>query len=334
AAPAPPPPLLVEIPTYRVEVPLLAALPQQLRQGDLSMLGNLHQRVGDTPATGRDELATRGAWARLVSSDATLDQAGTVSPRSDGRRTGLQVGTDLYALEQVRAGIYVGQLDGDMSVRGFARGLQGLPVGHSDLRSQYLGTYLTWRSEEGFYADAVLQAARHRARLMANGGVGTAADGESLLASIEIGQSYELGGGWMLEPQAQVIHGRMRLDEAVLSGATTVRQDADSTWRLRLGARLHGRLETEWGTLKPYVRVNFHETLNRPADVARFVAPAGITAITSEAGGASSELAAGFNLDTAGPMSFYGELGRLWAGGGGARDASSLQGSLGLRVRW
>jgi len=30
----------------------------------------------------------------------------------------------------------------------------------------------------------------------------------------------------------------------------------------------------------------------------------------------------------------YGELGRLWAGGGGNRTKSGLNGSLGVKVSW
>ena len=44
------PPPTVRVPTYRAEVPLFAALPAQLRQADLAMLGNLHRRVGDEAA--------------------------------------------------------------------------------------------------------------------------------------------------------------------------------------------------------------------------------------------------------------------------------------------
>lgn len=41
------------VPTYRAEVPLFAALPAQLRQAGLDMLGNLHQRMGDNDLRSR-----------------------------------------------------------------------------------------------------------------------------------------------------------------------------------------------------------------------------------------------------------------------------------------
>ena len=93
------------MPTYRAEVPLFAALPEQLRQGNLAMLGNLHQRIGDddmkTAAVSPQGSAAapvgeRRAWGRVLSTGRTIQQGGTVSPHSEGRLSGLQAGTDLW----------------------------------------------------------------------------------------------------------------------------------------------------------------------------------------------------------------------------------------------
>jgi len=100
--------------TYRIEVPLFAALPEQLRQSNLAMLGNLHQRTGDDEI-GRgprpaDVAGRRQAWGRIISIDRKISQKGTVSPTSEGRLTGFQTGTDLWADANWRNGIYVGQI--------------------------------------------------------------------------------------------------------------------------------------------------------------------------------------------------------------------------------
>ncbi|WP_157103469.1 autotransporter domain-containing protein, partial [Variovorax sp. WDL1] len=101
--------------------PLFAALPEQLRQGNLAMLGSLHQRTGDDDvrtATGAPITAAssatgeRRAWGRVLSTGRTLQQRGTVSPHSEGRLSGLQAGTDLWTNPHWRAGVYAGQLDG------------------------------------------------------------------------------------------------------------------------------------------------------------------------------------------------------------------------------
>jgi outer membrane autotransporter protein len=68
------------VPTYRAEVPLYAALPEQLRQSSLAMLGNMHQRTGDDFGPRASNTATpaqgyRQAWGRIISTDRTISQA-------------------------------------------------------------------------------------------------------------------------------------------------------------------------------------------------------------------------------------------------------------------
>jgi outer membrane autotransporter protein len=330
--PAPP----IEVPTYRAEVPLFAALPEQLRQGNLAMLGNLHQRIGDddvktgsasTPATGE-----RRAWGRVLSSRLDIRQGGTVSPQSDGRLSGLQAGTDLWTAPHWRAGLYAGQLDGDMQVRGFARGIANLAVGSNDLRSQYLGGYATYGNDNGVYLDAVLQAGRHRYEVRPQTTLRTKGKASSLSASLEIGQSFALGDGWLIEPQAQLVHQDVEHDDVHLA-ATRVHQESDTSWLARLGVRVKGDISTSAGRLQPYARVNLYRT-GGGDDATRFITPAATTTIVSSNGSSSAELAAGFTLGLSESTSLYGELGKLWATGGDNRVKSQLNASAGLRVRW
>ncbi|WP_369662741.1 autotransporter outer membrane beta-barrel domain-containing protein [Variovorax sp. V15] len=331
----------VQVPTYRAEVPLYAALPGQLRQGNLAMLGNLHLRVGDddakVSADGSPSLASlsagRRAWARVLSTDIGIQQGGAVSPSSKGRLTGFQAGTDLLATPNWRAGLYVGQLDGDASVRGFASGIQNLGVGRNDLRSQYLGVYGTYTSDSGFYADAVVQSGRHRYTVEPLASQGMSGKGNSLLGSIEVGQSFALGGsGWRIEPQLQLIHQHMDLGNSAIVGAV-VQPQADSGWIARAGVRVKGEIATGVGTLQPYGRFNVYRT-SSGADIARFVNGATTTDIAAPTGGTSTELAGGFTLALGESTSLYGEIGKLWASGGNARVKSSINGSVGVRVKW
>ncbi|MBS0341063.1 MAG: autotransporter outer membrane beta-barrel domain-containing protein [Proteobacteria bacterium] len=325
-------------PMYRSEVPLAAALPAQLRQAGLAMLGNLHQRIGDDDVKGSagnlstgagTDAAPRRAWGRVISTDQDISQTGAVSPSSNGRLDGFQAGTDLWTNPDWRTGIYVGQLDGNVDVNGFARGVQGLAVGSNDLRNQYLGAYGTYANGGGFYADAVLQAGRHRYDVNAISSTTTDGKGSSLLASIEIGQSLAIAPNWQIEPQFQLVHQHLDIDDLALSGATTVQQHPNNGWLARLGVRVKGQL----GTVQPYARVNVYRTSNG-SDVASFVGPAAITDIASSTGGTSTELAAGGTLKLSDSTSMYGELGKLWANGGDTRIKSGAQGSLGVRVRW
>jgi outer membrane autotransporter protein len=328
---APPPEFpVVTVPTYRAEVPLFAALPAQLRQAGLGMLGNLHQRMGDDDAAAGG--GPRRAWGRVISTDIDLRQAGTVSPGSQGRLTGFQAGTDLWADAGWHAGVYVGQLDGDVDVDGFARGITNLRVGRSDLRSRYLGAYGTYADGSGFYADAVIQAARHSYDVQPDLGVQASGEGHGLLASIELGQSFAIAARWKIEPQLQLVHQRLSLDDTQILGAQ-VRQDTDDGWLARVGVRVKGEFATAAGTLQPYARLNVYRA-SGGEDVARFIGPAASTDIATRTGGTSTEVAAGATLQLSAATSVYGEVGKLYASGGEETIESGVQGSVGLRVRW
>jgi len=329
-----------QIPTYRAEVPMLAALPEQLRQGNLVMLGSSRVRMGDDDArVGRNDAGDetgaplRSAWGRVISTNINISQQGTVSPRSEGQLTGLQAGTDLWADRNWRAGVYVGRLEGDARTRGFARGVFDLAVGSNDLRSDYLGLYGSFTSDVGFYADAVLQGGRHRYTAgPLDSSPSASGKGKSTLLSLEVGQSFALGSDWKIEPQLQLVHQRVNLDDVALFGAR-VSQDTDSGWIVRAGVRLKGQIAAGAGVLQPYARLNVYRT-SSGTDVARFIGPAGVTDIGTRTGGTSTELAAGATLAVGERTSLYAEAGKLFASGGNARVKSGINASLGMRVKW
>lgn len=313
-------------PAYRVEVPLFAALPEQLRLGNAVMVGNLHLRVGDGAT------AERQTWARIISAARRVSQRGDVSPRSRGRLHGLQAGIDLWARPGWRAGLYVGQLDGDMRLRGLAGGIAEQALGSNALRSQYLGVYATYRRANGFYLDTVLQGARHRYSVSPLTAPASHGKGDSLLASVEVGRGYPLAAGWELEPQLQLVHQRMALDGVSIAGAD-VQQQPHGSWAARLGLRVKGEVSTAAGVLRPYGRVNLYRS-SPGRDVARFIGPAGSADVATGTGGASAELAAGATLALSTGISLYGEVGSAWSLGGAARHRGGLNGSLGVRVDW
>jgi outer membrane autotransporter protein len=223
----------------------------------------------------------------------------------------------------------VGQLDGKLDVNGFARGVQGLGVGNNDLRNQYLGAYGTYTSDGGFYADAVLQAGRHRYDMNPITNIRQHGKARSLLASIEVGQRFPIASNWQVEPQLQIVHQRQNLDGLALSGATMAQQRPDNGWLARVGVRVTGDL----GAVQPYARFNVYRA-SAGTDVASFIGPAAATVIATSTGHTSTELAAGATLKLSNSTHLYGELGKLWATGGDARVRNSAQGSLGVRVRW
>ncbi|PSL84607.1 hypothetical protein C7T35_10745 [Variovorax sp. WS11] len=324
-APAPaiaPPPAR---PVYRTEVPLFAALPAQLRQADLAMLGNMHGRAGDA---GPD----RSAWARAIYTDLDVRQAGGAGPQSRGHVGGVQVGADLLAGGNWRFGVYVGSLDGSVDVSGNANGTFGR-VGTTDLQSRYLAGYANWRdAASGWYVEAVLQAGHHRYNARPDGSLPVSGKARSVSASIEAGKSFALSESWSIEPQVQLIRQRTRVDDVSINGAL-VQQHADGGWIGRLGLRIKGDMPTGAGRLQPYARFNVYRA-SSGADVVDFVAPAAATRVASGSGYTATEVAGGLSLALTPATTVYGEVGRTFSAGGDARVKSSVQGTIGLRVTW
>lgn len=136
-----------------------------------------------------------------------------------------------------------------------------------------------------------------------------------------MGQAFALGeSGWKIEPQLQLIHQHLSLDDIAISGP-------------RVGVRVKGDISTSLGTLQPYGRFNVYKA-SSGADVTRFIGPAATTDITSRTGYTASELAGGLTLALSQTTSIHGEIGKLWASGSASDVKTSLQGSNGLRVKW
>ncbi|CAB3866580.1 hypothetical protein LMG3410_02572 [Achromobacter aegrifaciens] len=321
-------------PAYREEVPLLSSLPAQLRQADMAMLGDMRKRMGDDVAQGAiDQDPNHRAWARVLRTAPTITQQGTVNPESSGHLTGFQAGVDVYADRNLKAGLYVGQLDGDMGVRGFSSGMERKYAGYNNLRGRYVGLYGTWQHDSGLYADAVIQGADYRSSLRtADTGAGATTKGHGWLASLEVGKPFDLGSSWQLEPQAQIIYRKLNLDGTTLSLAK-VKNDADDDWTLRLGARVKGSYSIGGTVLQPFARVNLYKASNT-TDVASFSAPAGTTDIRAKGGYTSTEFAVGAMLQLTKNTSLYGDIGKLWANSGDSRVKTGAQGSVGLKVLW
>lgn len=315
--------------TYQVEVPLFNALPEQLRQSGLAMLSNFAQRTG---ALQQGTAQQRGSWVRVISTERDIAQGGVIAPASHTRFNGLQAGVDLVTDTAWRAGLYLGQLDANSSVRGFASGIQNNAVGGTDLRSRYLGVYATYRHASDLYADAVLQVGSHDYSIRPATAAAGRADADSWLASLELGRAFNVGASWQVEPQVQLVYQRMEVSNVQLTNAQA-ELEARSSWLARVGIRVKTSMPTAVGTLQPYGRINVYRTTGG-ADVASFGAAGGSTSFATHIGGTSTEASLGAILDITPRASVYAEVGRLWASGGDSRISGGLNGSVGLRWRW
>ena len=318
---------------YRSEVPLVSALPAQLRQVDMGMLGNYHQRMGDDYLGAEKINSVKKGWVRLIRVNSQISQDGTVSPNSNGNIYGFQAGVSLYQKNKFQAGLYVGQLQGDMHTQGFAGGLMNKEVGYNQLRARYLGAYGTWIDSNGLYVDAVLQASMYRDKLHAEGQNNYSnIKGNAWLASLEVGKPVTLNSKWSFEPQGQIVFHHINMKEKWFDH-TSVKINSDNQWVLRLGGRVKGDFNTKLGEFQPYATINFYKASNTK-DTSVFKTPAGTTFINSYGGYSSSELALGATLRVNDKSSFYIELGRMWANGGQAKVKSDMKASVGVKFAW
>jgi fibronectin-binding autotransporter adhesin len=318
--------------TYRPEVALYSALPDVLRQADLSMLSNLHKRQGDESQ--RDNADGRRAWARLVSENLQTRQSGTVAPSTDGSLQGLQAGLDLLQTSEFRAGVYAGHLRGTSQTDGFVSGVEQSRAGDLDVRNTYGGAYGTYMSHSGWYADAVFQYGWYDGRVDVHSGQRDDAGGTGMQGSLELGKNYPLSTHWSVEPQAQIIVDHMNLDGQTISGAS-VGMPSGTTATSRLGIRFKGAYATEHGQLQPYARFNiWHGSAG--SDNVMFAGPAGSTDVVAEHGYTSGEVAVGTTWTVNPRFSVYGELGHVVSMNKviGEQVKSNLTGSAGIRVNW
>ena len=315
-------------PLYRKEVPLFAAVASQLRQADSLMLANMHQRIGSTPLP--DE---RMSWGRVIASRTDTQQNGPANARTTGNYAGLQLGSDIWSSNGWRAGGYVGYLHGNLDVDGFTSGID-TRAGKNTTKSYFIGAYGNYTRENGAYADFVIQGARHHVDIKPDNNPTGKQKGHGVTASVEIGQPFTLGSSnWKLEPQAQIIHQWLDLNDSDISGRTTVSHGHNNAWLFRLGGRLEGSYQLNKGSLRPYARVNFFYSPDG-ADHTSYITNVATTRLNAGASHASTELAIGGTYDITNKVKAYGEIGHTWSNGGDAHTKAPVNGSVGLKINW
>jgi len=305
------------------------------------MLSTLHRRVGDEngpiKASNSDSTSTAGwganrrAWGRVIGGSIDMQQDGVAGVDSHSTMAGLQTGVDLYSDSRWNAGLYVGALHTRGHVSGNVGGTFS-EAGLLRLDNNYGGGYGTYTDANGLYTDMVLQYGLHDISTTAPR-TATNARGTSLTASIEAGQSFALGQGWAIQPQAQLIYSQLALASANIAG-TTIAQDADKQVVGRIGVRFTGDMATAAGRLQPYGRVNVWHGFSG-TDTTRFISAAATTPVGTGVGYTSTELALGFTLQVAPAVSVYGEMGKQFkTGSGESQVRSSVQGSVGVKLNF
>lgn len=247
-----------EVPDYSVIAPAAALLA-------MSSLGTFHERQGDQHLLNQQG-ANLAGWARVFGSDLKQRWSGTVSPSLDASLEGYQIGHDLFAWQPgqgtiQRVGIFVANNRLKGRIKGFAGGFEDTRTGRLSLRGDSIGAYWTLIGSRQGYVDAVAMGTRLDGSSRSERGVRVDIGGHVVSLSIEAGYPLPVGANWVAEPQVQVIHQRVDLDDRH-DGISSLEFDSPSRNTGRLGIRLKGRYRP-WGVpVEPYMRTDLWRDAN------------------------------------------------------------------------
>jgi outer membrane autotransporter protein len=326
--PPPPKPGPDPIPIYRKEVPIYAAMFPAADQIVRATLGTYHERMGDQNL--RQSSHALDGWGRVYGSSSRQGFAGTVSPTLDSTLEGFQVGSDVYTTtddsgRNQRVGLFVGHSTLKGNVKGFNGGWQDLDAGKTTLRADSLGIYWTLIGANQAYVDLVLMGSRFNGNNESDRGVKMKTRGHNITASAEVGWPLRASQNWTVEPQAQVIVGKTRLDSQN-DGISDVKYDADTSVTSRLGLRLRGDYNIHGMAWQPYARANvWHASAGDNSVIYNHT-----TRIDTEQKSTILEVSLGATLQVAPDVSLYGEVG--YNRNLDSNTYNGREGTVGLRV--
>ena len=219
-----------------------------------TLLDTLHERVGEEEhLRGRSGAISQpfgnGGWARVIGEQGRRDgdAAGIFGsgPKFDYGFTAFQGGHDVYRTEHAdgsrdHAGFYAAVGFANSHVTHFT----GEAAGKDQFNATSVGGYWTHFGPQGWYLDGVLQGTWYndvRGDSHRDLGVLTTR-GTGFASSFEGGYPFRLwGGGWLIEPQAQVVYQNVNLSDSRDSAAMVRFQDVES-----LAARIGVRIANTW----------------------------------------------------------------------------------------
>jgi len=212
----------------------------------------------------------------------------------------------------------------------------GIGAGENSFKAYTLGGYSTYFAPSGWYVDGNLLGTWYDAESQSTRFPSIEPDGAGLTASLEAGVPVPLFGGWIAEPQAQLVYQTIDLETVRDVGATVRFDDANG-----LAGRLGVRFANTWavgglfglpepalltGWFRPSV---WHEFLGDPET--EFSSETGFIGFPAELTGTWVELNTGVSTQIDGDTELYVN-GSYQVGLEGEHD--SWDGRIGLRVNW
>ncbi|TYL86782.1 autotransporter outer membrane beta-barrel domain-containing protein [Bradyrhizobium cytisi] len=158
-------------------------------------------------------------------------------------------------------------------------------------------------------------------------GPSTTTDGTAVTASLEAGYPFALGGGWTIEPQAQMIWQQVSLDPTRDMFSTIAHNDSDA-FAGRFGFRLQGSVQAGTTLVEPYFKTNLWHTF-AGTDTVLFAT----TPIETARRATAIEIAGGFAAQITAAVAVYGAA-SYTTGIDADVNRQSVGANVGVRVRW
>ncbi|MFK3773719.1 autotransporter domain-containing protein [Pseudomonas sp. NPDC089406] len=262
------------------------------------------------------------------------------APRPGGREPAqleapsqqMMVGPDLFVRETAsgnvhRAGIFVGHNNLQSSFNGMRPLLGDKQRNAVNLSGESLGVYWSMTHEQGWHVDAVAMGTRIDVNGRSESGQRVDDSGHAMTFSVEGGFPIGLGGGWVIEPQAQLINQQFfpgnQAQEQTLQAF-----DSQPSWSGRVGAKLSGRYEVRGMPIEPYVRTNVWYDFSN-YDTVKLDQ---VDKISSSRSSATVELGLGLVARVTPNVALF--VSADYSSDVDDNDLNGLIGSLGVRMRW
>ncbi|MEN3930476.1 autotransporter outer membrane beta-barrel domain-containing protein [Microvirga sp. W0021] len=356
-------------PNYRAEMPLAMAMPPVALEYGYSVLGTLHERIGDPrpnplkpvyeervvrgkkgkletvrvlaePTLADEQRWFSGGWARVIGDRGIRDNNNFKRRGPDYNYTfgAVQVGMDIYGRQSAagdldKAGVYFayGNIDTDVK-RASNKGNAG-----SVLMDAYtIGAYWTHIAAAGWYTDAVVQGTWYSTDAKSIYGPRLKPDGFGFLASLEGGYSFKLDNGWIIEPQAQIAYQRVSFD-SVSDAYGRFKFDDGESVRGRIGVRFSKdwevSIEGKPRLITTWLRANiWHEFGGKLKTTATDIYGLNSVTLGSSLQGTWGEIGAGISGQVADQVSLFGTAAYNHSLDNKGRE--SWNGRLGVVVKW
>ncbi|MDH4982079.1 autotransporter outer membrane beta-barrel domain-containing protein [Hyphomicrobium sp. D-2] len=331
-----------DIPDWRQETSLYAAVPAMTLLYGRLMLDTLHERRG-TAVSAYAEGAPNAAWARVIGQHGDRDggKGGIygAGPKYDYDFWAFQGGMDLYrdggvGTSRNHAGAFfaIGHGSGDVQHIGDGK------AGENSFMAYSWGAYWTHYTPENAYVDALLLGSWYDIDAKSNRIPKMKTDGGAFGASLEGGYPVYSGpGGFSIEPQAQLAYQTVNLNNGS-DVAAQVHFDNVNSLVGRVGVRFAQDFGTPtWLTGEPstftaWVRPNFwYEFLGDPKT--KFSSATGFIPFAADMGGTTFEINTGFSTDIGDGAAIYANASYL-VGISENADGNAYDGKLGVKVAW